>query len=195
MYIYRALERQHPEIRLLELLPGQYIDPIRANIVHVSLPNASLLTFETVSYVWGDSLKSVYIEISGQRLSIPTGTDAALRRMRYSHEARLLWIDAICINQDDTTERGQQVELMSRIYSSSEGNLIHLTDDEVVARPVWDAIMKIDGEARLATKNYTGFSKTVRNPITGDFKYSPVRTEDYVDVEAVQHLLSFRWFR
>ncbi|TLS25704.1 hypothetical protein PpBr36_07280 [Pyricularia pennisetigena] len=44
----------------------------------------------------------------------------ALRRLRLSHEPRTLWVDAICINQDDTEERGRQVAMMQAIFGSCE---------------------------------------------------------------------------
>ncbi|KAH7306078.1 ankyrin repeat-containing domain protein [Rhexocercosporidium sp. MPI-PUGE-AT-0058] len=44
----------------------------------------------------------------------------ALRDLRYKEQDRVLWIDALCINQDDTEERGQQVQQMGSIYSKAE---------------------------------------------------------------------------
>jgi len=50
----------------------------------------------------------------------------ALRDLRYKEEDRVLWIDALCINQDDDVERGLQVQQMGSIYSMAERVLIWL---------------------------------------------------------------------
>lgn len=43
-----------------------------------------------------------------------------LLRLREEGYAGLLWIDAICINQEDVAERGWQVALMGRIYQNAQ---------------------------------------------------------------------------
>ena len=40
----------------------------------------------------------------------------ALKHLRHSDATRTLWIDAICINQDDDSEKGTQVHRMADIY-------------------------------------------------------------------------------
>ncbi len=35
---------------------------------------------------------------------------------RQEEEVVTLWVDALCINQQDTKERGQQVTIMAEIY-------------------------------------------------------------------------------
>jgi len=52
----------------------------------------------------------------------------ALRRLRLPHEERRLWVDAICINQDDNTEKSHQVNLMSKIYSWTSRVLLWIGD-------------------------------------------------------------------
>lgn len=49
---------------------------------------------------------------------------AALKRLRLQHQSRLLWVDAICINQDDTSEKSFQVAMMSEIYSKTIKGLL-----------------------------------------------------------------------
>lgn len=43
----------------------------------------------------------------------------ALRRFRSESQAKVFWIDAICINQLDDNERAQQVQLMGSIYKNT----------------------------------------------------------------------------
>ncbi|KAH9213732.1 heterokaryon incompatibility protein-domain-containing protein [Leptodontidium sp. 2 PMI_412] len=44
---------------------------------------------------------------------------AALRWLRKYTQTRRIWIDAICMNQDDTNERNEQIHHMRRIYSET----------------------------------------------------------------------------
>ncbi|KAK6193662.1 hypothetical protein LQW54_012245 [Pestalotiopsis sp. IQ-011] len=50
----------------------------------------------------------------------------ALKRARMRHYTRIVWIDAVCINQDDIGERGHQVGLMPQIYSGAKTVLMYI---------------------------------------------------------------------
>jgi len=195
IYNYHPLSHQQEDIRLLKVLPGKYAEPIKADIQHISLSSIPAPLYETISYVWGDPAKLASIELSSQYLRIPHNTHAALQRMRLGDKPRTLWIDAICINQNDIHERGQQVMLMGRIYSSSTANLIHLCDDNNMAGQVLRVIGRVDREAREATDGYKTFAATVRDSNTGDLRYSQQVWHTSLDSGAVQYLLSLPWFR
>ncbi|EMT68770.1 Heterokaryon incompatibility protein 6, OR allele, partial [Fusarium odoratissimum] len=60
---------------------------------------------------------------------------AALRRLRWKRKKRVLWIDAICINQADVDEKNTQVPLMQKIYGQGQNVLVWLgepTDGSVL---------------------------------------------------------------
>ena len=59
-------------------------------------------------------------------LAILPNLDVALRRFRSPKEPRILWVDAICINQQSVVERGTQVALMLDIYARAENVQIWL---------------------------------------------------------------------
>ncbi|PMD37662.1 hypothetical protein L207DRAFT_431959, partial [Hyaloscypha variabilis F] len=65
----------------------------------------------------GSSLSPPTINISGSTLSITTNLFTALHYLRYVSSERHLWIDAICVNQQDLDKRSQQVKRMSSIYT------------------------------------------------------------------------------
>ncbi|KAF2651620.1 hypothetical protein K491DRAFT_565036, partial [Lophiostoma macrostomum CBS 122681] len=107
------------EMRLLELRPGKFTDPIRCDLVHVNLRDD--LVYEALSYTWatddGDEELSKVMKCSNHIMNISVTCDAALRTLRDPFIKRTLWVDQVCINQKNTKERSQQVVSMNRIYS------------------------------------------------------------------------------
>ncbi|KAE9371929.1 heterokaryon incompatibility, partial [Stipitochalara longipes BDJ] len=76
--------------------------------------------FFALSYVWGDPTKSHEISIDGKRLAITKNLYLALRSMQSSITGTLhVWADAICINQEDDTEKSIQIQVMREIYYSA----------------------------------------------------------------------------
>ncbi|KAH8807178.1 heterokaryon incompatibility, partial [Xylogone sp. PMI_703] len=91
--------------------------------------------YEAVSYVWGSSDKSHTLKLivddfkQLQVLSITQSLYNVLRQIRPpSHYKRLLWIDAICINQEDNVEKSIQVNQMDRIYREAGGMIGYLCE-------------------------------------------------------------------
>ncbi|KAF2970139.1 hypothetical protein GQX73_g3440 [Xylaria multiplex] len=80
--------------------------------------------YMTLSYVWGESegVEKKSIILNGEPfLVLPNLYDALLqlRRTRRVQQGFKLWIDAICINQEDLAERGMQVGRMADIFASA----------------------------------------------------------------------------
>ncbi|KAK3370653.1 heterokaryon incompatibility protein-domain-containing protein [Podospora didyma] len=117
MVRYDALDVDTAEIRLLELLPGERDAPIQCKLKTASLQRKP--TFEALSYVWGDSTVRRPITVDFDILPVTTNLEEALRALRRLLESRTLWVDAICINQDDVGEKNTQVPLMGKIYSDA----------------------------------------------------------------------------
>jgi hypothetical protein len=76
--------------------------------------------FEALSYTWGDKKNQKHIVLNGDTFLIRENIEAALRRLRYTNKLRILWVDAICVNQRDDIEKNEQVLLMRQIYESAE---------------------------------------------------------------------------
>ena len=72
--------------------------------------------YEALSYVWGDARSDCTIIVNGLPLPIGRNLYIALRRLRSRHRKKLLWVDAICINQRDDFEKSLQVAMMAEIY-------------------------------------------------------------------------------
>lgn len=57
----------------------------------------------------GGSPLQYSICLEGHRFDITPNLFWALLRLRHPDRERILWVDAVCINQADFEERGQQV--------------------------------------------------------------------------------------
>ena len=126
--IYQKLDFGNNEIRLLTLHPAQSKDsPIQCTLCHASLLSPSLPAYEAVSYVWGEYKFDSPILLNGQYFYVTSNLGSILRYLRQNEESRLLWVDALCINQRDTQERAEQVGLMRTIFSRCKQTLAWLT--------------------------------------------------------------------
>lgn len=115
--------------RVLELHPGGTDDHLLLSCSLVSGKVGELaLKYEALSYVWGsdaaENSKKVNIECDGGILSIGPNLARALMRIRLGSKSRLLWVDAICINQRDEDERSRQVQCMGDIYANASRVLV-----------------------------------------------------------------------
>jgi hypothetical protein len=82
--------------------------------------------YEALSYVWGDAAIRQNILFDGDLFSVTENLAVALYHLRLPDNPRRLWVDALCINQSNTKERNEQVELMGEIYASASPVLIWL---------------------------------------------------------------------
>lgn len=107
------------QIRLLTLAPGRPKDPIRLTLSVHNVEN--LPPYEALSYVWGTGgyYRRRRVDVNGYKLHITSNLETALLYLRHKKEPRVLWIDAICIDQRNTNERNHQVQLMKLIYSKA----------------------------------------------------------------------------
>ncbi|KAI9640586.1 hypothetical protein NHQ30_010885 [Ciborinia camelliae] len=121
-FVYQGLKSGH--VRLLHLSPGKSTEPLTGRLVQVSL--ASKPEYEALSYTWGSP--NMYHEFHTKEGAIPitTSLKLALTRLRLLSKSRVLWIDAICINQQDNEEKSEQILLMPKIYSSAFKTVVYL---------------------------------------------------------------------
>jgi hypothetical protein len=157
--------------RVFELEAGEFSDPIVGRLVPQAMDAEP---YEAISYVWGNPRKRRDISIDGATLSVTENLHGALTAFRHRSVAgssneldvgtaparrqlvRRLWVDAVCINQEDLQERISQVELMSFIYAGARRVLSWLgwEEGEEGRRHIQAAIRFIhafmkDPEARL----------------------------------------------
>ncbi|KAF3041524.1 hypothetical protein E8E12_005038 [Didymella heteroderae] len=134
---YQPLDKEKRQIRLLKLHAGTS-GSIRCDIVLFDLDDSySEQPFWAVSYTWGPPRPTFDITVGGQRFSLRENVFRFLvnfcekeppRALANGH-APLLWIDSICIDQDNVLERNHQVGLMAEIYGRCETVLMWLNNE------------------------------------------------------------------
>ncbi|KAH6862917.1 heterokaryon incompatibility protein-domain-containing protein, partial [Alternaria alternata] len=112
--IYKTLPDASDNLRLLIVHAGGMSEPIRCTLRIVSLHNKP--SYDALSYTWGDSATTKPIEVDGFKIRVTTNLEQALRHLRDVKNDLTLWVDAVCINQSDNSEKSQQVALMGQIY-------------------------------------------------------------------------------
>lgn len=93
--------------------------------MHVDLAQAP--PFEALSYVWGDYYQDrASIEVDGHAFEIHAELFNAIHTLRLPNASRLIWADAICINQRNMSEANHQVDFMGEIYGTAANVVIYL---------------------------------------------------------------------
>jgi len=136
-YQYHPLNGES-EIRLLSLLPGKWNSIIECLLHHASLDENP--RYEALSYVWGGTAKSRNILLDGQVFGVTKNLEVALKHLRHEQKRRLLWVDAIAIDQSNIQERSQQVKIMWRIYKSAKRVLAWLGEEADNSNAAMDLI-------------------------------------------------------
>ncbi|KAN0071429.1 Heterokaryon incompatibility protein (HET) domain containing protein [Elaphomyces granulatus] len=145
-YKYSPLPSFDSSIRLLRIRSGTD-EPIRCSLEIVHLKDRPL--YDCLSYTWGDPLyhdlsapedrrpvtgqRTIPIYCDGLAVLVTKNLHDVLRELvrdkrssRQVHQQDRIWIDAVCINQEDTLEKDHQVNIMGQIYSKAQTVIVWL---------------------------------------------------------------------
>ncbi len=123
-YQYSPLPSTDRTIRLLCVYPAKSMDkPIICDMHQVQLDGRP--DYAALSYTWGDPIFDRHIICEGRNLPVTQHLDTALRRFRAT-TWRWIWVDAVCIDQSNISERNQQVSMMRDIYIQAKMVFIYL---------------------------------------------------------------------
>jgi hypothetical protein len=124
-YSYQPLS-PGKNIRVLILHPSQYLqDPIRCSLREITLARARW-SYDALSYVWGSPERDCHVYCNGCVLFVTPNCLSALRHLRRARQERILWMDAICIDQSSILERNHQVQIMGDVYKFARKVLLWL---------------------------------------------------------------------
>lgn len=167
-YHYSPLSRPG-SIRLLRLMPHHNEKHEKSDRIQCKLFNYPLLEsiegmhpYEALSYVWGCSNKHYWISVDGCDLAVTENLHAALSSLRGSFLDRMLWVDAICINQEDEDEKGQQVQFMAKIYAKASRVIVWLGKEAAESNQALEEIRNAAGnQSTNPTINETNHQQAI----------------------------------
>ena len=121
------------QTRVLRLHRGAFGSPISCDLVTVDLiyfegavmhgataGNNALINYDALSYTWG--MRVFPRRLTCNKISVPITENlhSALQRIRLIDKERYLWVDAVCINQEDNDEKAVQVQNMLSIFMKAK---------------------------------------------------------------------------
>ncbi|KAK7212619.1 hypothetical protein V2G26_019797 [Clonostachys chloroleuca] len=119
--VYRdvKLDPTTDSIRLARIIHSNHQDgsDIRLKLEKFQLSSAP--SFYALSYTWGAPNECKAIFVNGEKFLIRENLWYFLWQGRIPDQCQYLWIDALCINQEDAVEKSHQVHLMGKIYSKA----------------------------------------------------------------------------
>ena len=152
---YLALKKDEQEIRVVTLHAGADEDPINCTIESTLLSQAQ--PFSALSYCWGLEADLAEIVLNGETVTIRRNLWQFLMSLRHLKGTICVWVDYICINQNDIAERGHQVQLMADIYKNAFAVYAWLGDSDrkTDATFVWAAMFEqVPSERRKSPEEH-----------------------------------------
>ena len=177
VYKYLPIDLGGPAIRLLRLFRGNPTDDIQCDLFEGWINQLEGgIPYDALSYTWGSTEKPAKITVNGSTMHVTLNLYIALQHLRFKDEDRILWIDAICIDQENHQERGHQVQQMSCIYKEAEQVVIWLGQGTEEADLIMDFIKQlhennvtIEGDWRRSAQLWMHHQAVIQ-PKLGDIK-------------------------
>ncbi|KAH6677846.1 heterokaryon incompatibility protein-domain-containing protein [Plectosphaerella plurivora] len=131
-------------IRLIRLQSGRPDDPVVCDLLEVLLGDTDGVPYSALSYTWGDSSMTRSIRLDGAHFEVTSNLYGALHNLRRQTEDRYLWVDAVCIDQNNTNKRNHQVGQMRRVYQYAESVIIWLGGSTCDIDQLLDSVNDLD---------------------------------------------------
>jgi hypothetical protein len=128
-YRYSRLPQERNIIRLLLLLPSNdEPENLRCRLFEYAIQEEKEAShpYEALSYVWGSGGNLRSINVDNQKLAITENLYKALLHLRDPTITQTIWVDAICINQEDEIEKGLQIQFMAAIFAKASRVIVWL---------------------------------------------------------------------
>lgn len=140
--LYDELPISKDDARFLELHSGQPNDPLTCDLFvrpidcyklkwgDVDLPQSHkdrrIRGYRALSYAWGDPTAVCWIKCNRHEVKIGRSLYSALQHLRSSDVSQIMWADALCIHQADTSERNVQIANIGEIYEHADSIIVWL---------------------------------------------------------------------
>jgi hypothetical protein len=191
-YPYTPLELPGPSVRLLRIERGFWDEEIECGLFEAPLIEGETLPYQALSYTWGGiehipGFPALYID--KREINVKESLFLALRHIRCENRDIHLWVDALCINQDDEEEKGSQVNQMGRVYAMAEEVIVWLGASHEGVRPLFNLITEVDEKVKAAYSLYGSetWEALCRKNVTSHWDSPEIR-------EALRKVLQAPWF-
>ena len=179
--------------RLLHLLPGSETDPVCCECRTYPVDNAP--PYEAVSYCWGPITNKAQIQCDNCVLEITANVLDVLMHLRQSEKPRRLWIDQICLDQQNLRERSYQVSIMRLIYYKAARTIVWLGPSDKNTKMAFDSVTRL---AKIRAELEASGVAYSRIPDGSDLlkRYElPSRVDRDEKLYAMTSLLKQPWFQ
>ena len=148
--------------------------------------------YTALSYVWGDPSDRLPFVLDSHRLLITRNLALALQALQLDDEPFVLWIDALCINQNDLKEKSEQVLRMKEIYASASLVIVWLgaaTPATDVAMDMFNAYYAKGPSLDLTARHTYRFRDEQRQELVEDPKF-----KNFIESDGIPSLLMVMQF-
>jgi len=172
----------------VHIQPGNSGDCVQCSVTTHSLDQTP--DFEALSYTWGDPARRRSILCNQKSLQVGYNLWEAFQHLRYPDRSRTMWIDAICINQADIVERGEQVQLMDKIYRQAASVIVWLGAASKNSSAAFRLIHQLHTIAEA-----TSLEDRDKPLITAEIERSELPARYNADWEALDSIFWRAWFK
>lgn len=192
-YQYTPLNEELNEVRLLTLHEGDFTAGVQVSIHTVPLMPENPPIYEALSYVWGSTENLTDIKVGNDCLAVTRNLAKALPYLRYKDKPRTLWIDAICVNQQDLKERGHQVKNMADLYRLANRVIVWLGPEKNHSDRGMRTLDRLSSQLEVdeSTCEMKPASKEAEPHWSDDRRIFPC---SYGELLAINEVLSRPWF-
>jgi hypothetical protein len=149
-FSYNRIDMDRPSFRLIRLLNGSTTD-ICCELLEAYFDevNDGGIPYDALSYTWGDVEKNATIKINGMKARVTENLFTALHHLRPVEGYRILWIDAVCIDQGHDKEKSHQVQQMGDIYRRAETVIVWLGNGSEDSDTLMDFLRTLPSNAKV----------------------------------------------
>jgi hypothetical protein len=186
---YSPLNPLHPEIRLLKVMPAEHQSESILNCDMITVRLESKPEYVALSYVWGSPARTQPILLNGQPFKVTVNLENFLLHFRnVNAEMVPLWIDAICINQDDNNEKSTEVQRLRTIFRGATSVLAWLGPSTKSTITAMKKMNEFDDYYLHSSKSLEESAEDFLNIQSGN-------GQKFAGIREIQTLMQQLWFK
>ncbi|POS72800.1 hypothetical protein DHEL01_v208799 [Diaporthe helianthi] len=192
--LYDHLKSSSAQIRLIKLRrhDTNTIGQVSGELATFSLDDPQCPLFTTVSYTWGSAKEygDEPVKLNGQDKVALKNVLALLRMLcctsaeNFDLAEDWFWIDSICINQDNLSERSSQVKLMGQIYRQAKATIVWLCGGSDDTNTAIELLSHLADRRHELRKDYKKRAKRMPEDLCG-----------HPGWKSLERLLELPWWR